>query len=200
MFARNLSRRSRSQIVVATMLTGAAIAVFVYVKVSDDGSANAAWAARNLRRAYHGAPPVVAHPPQSGKCIRCHTATGAARPPLGLAPANPHQNTRGVNAESNCRQCHAFQKSDDVFVENDFESVTVAMSGSRAYSHAPPTIPHRIFMREACAACHTGEAARPGIRCTHPNRSRCLQCHAVKSTADEFTAAGDFLANRNVKP
>lgn len=200
MFARNLSRRSRSQIVVATMLTVAAISVFLFLQASDDESANAAWAARNLRRAYHGAPPVIAHPPQSGKCARCHTATGAARPPLGLAPANPHQNTRGVNAESNCRQCHAFQKSDEVFVQNDSETVAVAKSGSRAWSHAPPTIPHRLFMREACAACHTGESARPEIRCTHPNRSRCLQCHAVKSTVNEFTAEGSFLANRKVKP
>lgn len=200
MFARNLSRRSRSQIVIATMLTAAAISVFLFLQASDDESANAAWTAKNLRRAYHGAPPVIAHPPQSGKCVRCHTATGAARPPLGLAPANPHQNTSGVNAESNCRQCHAFQKSDEVFVQNDFETVAVAMSGSRAWSHAPPTIPHRLFMREACAACHTGEAAHPELRCTHPNRSRCLQCHAVKSTVDEFTAAGSFLSNRKVKP
>lgn len=200
MFARNLSRRSRSQIVVATMLTAAAISVFLFLQASDDESADAAWTARNLRRAYHGAPPVIAHPPQSGKCVRCHTATGAARPPLGLAPANPHQNTRGVNAESNCRQCHAFQKSDEVFVQNDFETVAVARNGSRAWSHAPPTIPHRLFMREACAACHTGESARLEIRCTHPNRSRCLQCHAVKSTVDEFTAEGSFLANRKAKP
>ena len=200
MFARNLSRRSRSQIVMAIVLTAAAISVFLFLQASDDESANAAWTARNLRRAYHGAPPVIAHPPQSGKCVRCHTATGAARPPLGLAPANPHQNTRGVNAESNCRQCHAFQKSEDVFVQNDFETVAVARSGSRAWSHAPPTIPHRLFMREACAACHTGESARLEIRCTHPNRSRCLQCHAVKSTVDEFTAEGSFLANRKAKP
>lgn len=200
MFARNLSRRSRSQIVVVTMLTAAAISVFLFLQASDDESADAAWTARNLRRAYHGAPPVIAHPPQSGKCVRCHTTTGAARPPLGLAPANPHQNTLGVNAESNCRQCHAFQKSDEVFVQNDFETVAVASSGSRAWSHAPPTIPHRLFMREACAACHTGESARHEIRCTHPNRSRCLQCHAVKSTVNEFTAEDFFLANRKVKP
>lgn len=135
-------------------------------------------AKRAERRLFPGAPPVIPHPPLSGKCVTCHTPTGSARPPLGLAPANPHTKTPGMSDESRCKQCHVFQTTQDVFVASTFEPLRVgSVHGPKAHSLAPPTIPHQHFMREDCAACHTGLASRPEIRCSHANRARCVQCH-----------------------
>ncbi len=140
---------------------------------------------RSQRRQYIGAPPVIPHPPQSGKCVTCHTPEGSHKPPLGFAPANPHTRTPGMSAESRCRQCHAFRHTEDVFVESDFESVVLTSTqGSRAHVTAPPTIPHPLNMRGDCNACHSGPSARPEIRCTHPERARCTQCHVSKPTSD----------------
>jgi nitrate reductase cytochrome c-type subunit len=67
-------------------------------------------------------------------------------------------------------------------VANDFQPLPQNLrKGDRLYAHAPPVIPHGVFMREACAACHEGVAARSEIRCTHPERVNCLQCHVPKA-------------------
>ncbi len=144
-------------------------------------------AKRAERRLFSGAPPVIPHPPLSGKCVTCHTPTGSARPPLGFAPANPHTKTPGMSDESRCQQCHLFQTTPDVFVGSTFEPFRIAgTQGERAHKLAPPTIPHHHFMREDCAACHTGPASRPEIRCSHAERARCVQCHV-----DGTTRVGD---------
>lgn len=133
---------------------------------------------RSERRLYPGAPPVIPHPPISGKCVTCHTPEGTHKPPLGYAPANPHTKTPGMSAESRCRQCHVFKKSTDVFVESDFvREAFTRTKGTRAHAKAPPTIPHPLQMRDDCNSCHTGDSARPEIKCTHPERTRCTQCH-----------------------
>jgi hypothetical protein len=50
-------------------------------------------------------------------------------------------------------------------------------------------------MRENCAACHTGPAAREEIRTTHPERIRCRQCHVPVGSRTEFeTLLGEGLA------
>lgn len=54
---------------------------------------------------------------------------------------------------------------------------------------APPTIPHKTFMRENCTACYSGAAAREEIRTPHPERSRCRQCHVPTLTRAEFSTA-----------
>lgn len=147
-------------------------------------------ATRAQRRLFVGAPPVVAHPPQSGKCVTCHTPEGSHKPPLGFAPANPHTKTPGMSEESRCRQCHAFKHTSDEFVGSDFEHLSLTRTrGSRAHSTAPPTIPHLLNMRGDCNACHSGPSARPEIRCTHPERSRCTQCHVPRPTSDEAFGA-----------
>lgn len=133
---------------------------------------------RAERRSFPGAPPVIPHPPLSGQCVTCHTPTGSSRPPLGFAPANPHTKTPGMSDESRCKQCHVFQTTQEVFVASTFEPLGInSVHGPKAHSLAPPTIPHHQFMREDCAACHTGPASRPEIRCTHAERARCVQCH-----------------------
>lgn len=142
-------------------------------------------AKRDQRRMYHGAPPVIPHEPLSGKCVSCHTATGSSRPPLGFAPANPHLKTAGLSDESRCKQCHVFQQTKDTFVDSVFATVAKDLRGSRATPVAPPTIPHHQFMREDCAACHSREASRPELRCSHPERARCVQCHVfTKDSSD----------------
>lgn len=156
----------------------------------------ASYAERQQRVAYSGAPPVIPHPPLSGKCVNCHTAAGTVLPGLGIAPANPHTQTHGMSAQSRCRQCHVFSNSDSLFVESEFEPLKrVSWQGARAAALAPPMVPHSLFMREDCAACHTGLAARAEIRCTHPERFRCRQCHVAEQNqpgttlpAPEFTA------------
>ncbi len=139
-------------------------------------------AQRAERRLFAGAPPVIPHSQLSGQCVTCHTPTGTARPPIGFAPANPHTKTPGMSDESRCKQCHLFQTTQEVFVASTFEPFRFAgTQGQRAHKFAPPTIPHHHFMREDCAACHTGPASRPEIRCSHAERTRCVQCHASRS-------------------
>lgn len=134
---------------------------------------------RAARRAYDGAPPVIPHPALGGPCINCHTATGRPTPGVGIAPANPHLHTPGMSAQSRCQQCHVFVRDAEVKVSNSFAGLPQRMvSGDRLHPLAPPVIPHHLFMREDCNACHSGPAAREEIRCTHPERVRCLQCHA----------------------
>lgn len=152
-------------------------------KPSDgDATSPAALAVRAERRAFAGAPPVIPHPQQSSACTKCHTATGMAVPQLGFAPANPHGETAGLGDSARCKQCHLFRQTDAEFVASRFEPlVAVGRRGERAFSGAPPTMPHRSFMRENCLACHDGPSARPEIRCTHPERSRCGQCHVAEA-------------------
>ena len=64
------------------------------------------------------------------------------------------------------------------FVVNNFVGLEQDLRrGPRLNPLAPPTIPHKTFMRENCTACHSGTAAREEIRTPHPERQRCRQCH-----------------------
>jgi cytochrome c-type protein NapB len=133
---------------------------------------------RAERRLYDGAPPVIPHVPLNIKCTACHTDTGKEAPPLGFAPANPHARTEGLSSTSNCVQCHVFRKEEELFAESDFRGLAQHFTkADRLYAGAPPVIPHRVFMRENCTSCHSGPVARPEIRCSHPQRANCRQCH-----------------------
>ena len=146
---------------------------------------------RALRRAYDGAPPVIPHPVLGATCTECHTNTGKAVPDRGFAPANPHLRTVGLSATANCRQCHVFKNATDEFRENDFIGLAQTFDGGDAmYEGAPPVMPHPVFMRENCTACHDGPSARPEIRCSHAGRVNCRQCHmSHNSDAEAFSAA-----------
>lgn len=145
---------------------------------------------RALRRAYDGAPPVIPHEPLGAACIACHNREGLAVPDLGFAPPSPHEETTGMSAISRCRQCHVFRRTDEVFVDNMFVGFAQDLRrGRRLHDLAPPVIPHKVFMRENCQACHAGPAAREEIRTTHPERIRCRQCHLEQRTTDEFLPA-----------
>jgi cytochrome c-type protein NapB len=139
---------------------------------------------RAARRLYDGAPPVIPLQPLNITCTECHTSTGKEAPPLGFAPANPHADTKGLGAAARCQQCHVFQRGEEVFRESDFAGLAQHFAkADRLYPGAPPVIPHRVFMRENCTSCHSGPAARPEIRCTHPQRANCRQCHVPVTAA-----------------
>lgn len=157
-------------------------------------------AVRAERRLYDGAPPVIPHAPLNIKCIQCHTDTGKEAPPLGFAPANPHAKTEGLSSTSNCQQCHVFRRQEAVFAESDFAGLKQQFAkADRLYPGAPPVIPHRVFMRENCASCHSGPIARPEIRCSHPQRANCRQCHVpvvAASTEPALSMATPGMAQR----
>jgi cytochrome c-type protein NapB len=134
---------------------------------------------RARRRAYDGAPPVIPHKRLGGACATCHATAPREVPGVGLAPPNPHLHTPGMSAASRCEQCHVFATPGIPFADNSFRGLAQDLRrGERLYPRAPPVLPHPVFMREDCAACHDGPAARPEVRCTHPDRINCLQCHA----------------------
>lgn len=139
---------------------------------------------RSTRRAYDGAPPVIPHPPLGADCVACHTANGKQVPTYGFAPANPHLGSDRFGSLQNCRQCHLFQRSEETLVANSFAGIPQSITrGTRAYAGAPPIIAHSLQMRENCAACHTGPSSRPEIRCSHPERSNCRQCHLARDAS-----------------
>lgn len=144
-------------------------------------------ALRSLRRAYDGAPPVIPHASFNMACVGCHTDQGMFVPEVGFAPAMPHLGTPGLSRASNCRQCHVFRETEALLVGSAFEGRPQDLRrGSRMYPHAPPVLPHPVFMREDCAACHSGPAAREELRCTHPERLRCAQCHVPSFTSETY--------------
>ncbi|MEM7201012.1 MAG: hypothetical protein AAF628_12135 [Planctomycetota bacterium] len=147
--------------------------------------------ARAARRAFDGAPPVIGHAPMGAACTACHNAHGMEVPGTGFAPPSPHANTAPPSAMSRCQQCHIYATTDAVFRPNAFAGLKQDLRrGERLNKLAPPVVPHQILLRENCAACHTGQAAREEIRCTHPERTRCRQCHVPAVASGEFQRPG----------
>jgi len=156
------------------------------------GAVKTAASERAERRLYDGAPPVIPHRDQGRTCVSCHHQEGVAVSGLGFAPPSPHEKTIGLSALSNCRQCHVAVADpeageDEVFVENSFAGLRQDLRrGRRLNELAPPVVPHPVFMRENCQACHAGPAAREEIRTSHPERAHCSQCHVEQTTDDRF--------------
>ncbi len=97
-----------------------------------------------------------------------------------------------MSAMSRCGQCHVFRSTDTLFADNDFAGLAQDLRrGKRLHDLAPPVVPHKVFMRENCVACHTGPAAREEIRTTHPERVRCRQCHVEQRSTETFVES-DF--------
>lgn len=142
---------------------------------------------RAERRLFDGAPPVIPHVPFGMACVACHNRDGVAVPDVGFAPASPHVETAGMSGASHCQQCHVWRGTDEVFSANEFVALRQDLrTGRRLNTLAPPVVPHAVFMRENCIACHSGAAAREEIRTSHPERVRCRQCHLEQRTAGEF--------------
>jgi cytochrome c-type protein NapB len=178
------------------ILPAAAAAVFLLAAADreekiavpgEEGRVKSSAAVRAERRLYDGAPPVIPHRSFGADCVSCHRSEGVEVPGVGYSPPNPHEATRGMSAMSRCRQCHVFAETDEVFVENEFAGLRQDLRrGERFAGNSPPVIPHRVFMRENCLACHAGPAAREEVRTSHPERVRCRQCHVEQATTAEF--------------
>lgn len=127
-------------------------------------------------RAFFGAPPVMPHTfagDRDGRyCLECHArVTRIEKRQNAIVPV-PHAEF------SQCQQCHVsgVDKSGAVFRENSFVGLDLPGKGTRAHPFAPPTIPHKTFMRDNCLSCH-GPAGKQRIASPHPIRSQCQQCH-----------------------
>lgn len=132
-------------------------------------------------RAFLGAPPPNPHAFTSerdaARCLECHAHENRIeKRHQSIAPV-PHAEF------SQCQQCHVngSAASTEVFRENGFVGLDDPGKGSRAHPLAPPTIPHKTFMRDHCLSCH-GPAGKQRIATPHPARSQCQQCHVSDAT------------------
>ena len=155
-----------------------------------EGAVKSTAVARSERPAYDGAPPVIPHDDFGAACSSCHNRWGISVEGVGYAPANPHADTREVGETTRCRQCHVFVTASDVFVASSFQGLQQDLrSGGRLNPISPPTIPHRTLMRSNCVACHAGPGSREEIKTSHPERTRCRQCHVPEATRTTFNSA-----------
>lgn len=149
----------------------------------------AAIARRKSLRAYDGAPPVIPHgidTLRSSACTSCHgedakLVIGGKRPAEISHPWITNCTSCHVPADG-LRQITA-PADTRLVVGNAFIGKTSAGSGPRAYGTAPPTMPHPVWMRQNCMACH-GPGREQAIRTSHPERQNCLQCHAPNAAFD----------------
>lgn len=161
----------------------------VFDAVELDGSSKAEdLALRASRRAYDGAPPRVPHAVRqdsASECLACHDEGLRFR---GLL-ATPMSHT----SYTSCTQCHVSAEApmpggadlppDPRAVPNSFVGLVSPLQGPRAWSVAPPQVPHRTWMRERCDSCH-GVNGRDAMRSTHPWRESCEQCHTSPAALD----------------
>ncbi len=166
-----------------------------------DGALKSSAEVRGARRLYDGAPPTIPHMDFGADCAACHDSRGISVEGIGFAPPSPHGGTPEAGSTIRCRQCHVFVRTDELFVESTFDGLPQGLRlGGRPYPGAPPTIPHRILMRENCVACHTGPAAREEIRTSHPERVRCRQCHVPVTTREVFAAEAVPVGEERERP
>ncbi|NWK56714.1 hypothetical protein HW115_13910 [Verrucomicrobiaceae bacterium N1E253] len=154
---------------------------------------------RSSRRAYDGAPPMIPHAinyQDVNSCTVCHDQDANILIAGRRSPAMSHQ------FMANCTQCHApmeglamLQHSGTVglVVDNQFIGASHSGAGSRAFPGAPPTVPHRIAMRQNCMSCH-GPGMPDAITVSHPMRMNCLQCHAQDASYDNREMIAEPLA------
>lgn len=154
-----------------------------------------------LRRAFPGAPPMVPHglttrETLAGACNTCHERGGYSPRFGAYVPVTPHPEleeclqchvaddaTVGVTlptADPNtiCRQCHdpgAIRRPGVPPIEwSWWPRLSRAAPGD-----PPPVVPHDLFFRSNCLACHAGPGAVAELRTDHPDRANCRQCHVV---------------------
>jgi cytochrome c-type protein NapB len=141
-------------------------------------------AARAERRAYDGAPPVMPHSRNFAKtktCLECHETGIRLGERFGPPLSHPHL--------VSCLQCHVESRNVEVpasggVVANAFDGLRAPAGAVRPWPGAPPVIPHTTFMRTDCLSCH-GPTSYPGLRTDHPQRTNCVQCHAVAASLDQ---------------
>jgi nitrate reductase (cytochrome), electron transfer subunit len=153
--------------------------------VQTPADREAARARRATRRAYDGAPPVIPHPIDqlaTTACLSCHEHGAVVS--TRTAPRMSHE------PRANCVQCHVTADDPRPGVdtppapETTFVGLAAPGAGARAWTGAPPTIPHTTWMRERCDSCH-GVLGAVGMKTTHPWRQSCTQCHAPSAVLDQ---------------
>lgn len=137
------------------------------------------------RVAFLGAPPAMPHTfagDRDGRyCLECHARVARIEKRQSAIAPVPHAEF------SQCQQCHVSGVNRTIapFRDNTFAGLDDPGRGARAHAYAPPTIPHKTFMRDHCIACH-GPAGKQRIASPHPWRSQCQQCH-VAEAAQNYT-------------
>lgn len=133
---------------------------------------------RSERRAFYQAPPVIPHEVMdetNETCLMCHSEVVTIGDETTIKTPHPQY--------FNCTQCHVTIASHDGQesppVASDFIGLEEPTEGSRATPVSPPTIPHRMFLREDCLSCHHPDHPNEALRCPHPERDNCLQCHVA---------------------
>lgn len=153
--------------------------------VPSESDKEASAKTRASRRAFNGAPPIIPHATENtndAACYACHSS--------GIRMAGMKASVMSHAFLANCTQCHAptsptpFQDV-DASVQNSFVGLPAPEAGKRAYTGAPPTIPHSQWMRKNCNACHGGPNGWAGMESTHPWRTNCTQCHAPSAILDQ---------------
>ncbi|MHC5068824.1 MAG: hypothetical protein ACYTF0_09580, partial [Planctomycetota bacterium] len=69
-------------------------------------------------------------------------------------------------------------------IDNHFVGLVEPREGSRNHPYAPPTIPHREFLRQDCATCHDKRHPNEAMRVAHSDRINCMQCHVPEDGAE----------------
>lgn len=132
-------------------------------------------------RAFLGAPPPTPHSFTGQRdgvaCLECHAVHDRVEKEQQAIRPVPHAEF------TQCQQCHVDGSNETVplFRENAFVGLADPGKGTRAHPLAPPTIPHKTFMRENCLSCH-GPGGKQPIETPHPYRSQCQQCHVPEAS------------------
>ena len=137
-------------------------------------------------RAYEGAPPVIPHAIADinvQTCRACHAQ--------GLVAGDKIARMASHTYLINCTQCHVEAASpllgDDPGTANSFVGRRASgYGGTRAWSGAPPVMPHTLFMRTNCVSCH-GQFGYDGWRPDHLSRTNCTQCHAPAAEFEQLS-------------
>ena len=141
-------------------------------------------AARAANRAFYTAPPVIPHelyPSSAGDCLTCHREEGTFFGKTSTRTPHPQL--------TNCTQCHVasrpvFSETEAGGIETSWKGLDSPTEGTRAHLVAPPTMPHRKFLREDCQSCHSHRSPNVTMRGPHPERSSCSQCHVAVENSE----------------
>lgn len=131
---------------------------------------------RQSRRSFYGAPPVIPH--RIGKtnreCASCHNTAKEYKGRISTPTPHPEF--------TSCQQCHVRGAGPDIFtkivhLQSDWLPLSEPRLGNKSHPYAPPTLPHRLHMRENCASCHSKKHSDKVMSVKHSQRTNCMQCH-----------------------
>ena len=105
-----------------------------------------------------------------------------------------HPNHGWTNSLAKLPAAPVFTAATPPLTPDEVDALLLRRVSRRAYSGAPPTVPHPIDQREStsCLACH-GTPTRIGAtdvpQISHPPYTHCIQCHAPRSGPGPALAA-----------